>query len=410
MSWQDKITQPYTITTGDGKVYTPLWNPQESVQLIQEFNISKFNFRGLKGTLVDRGEVMGNVFDIQIYFAGADHLNQAEAFRNSAKNKKAWIVSHPYYGAIKVQPVGIRYDNSDGNITRLNAQIIETIDPSTVSTSVNQRDKIAIDKIEVDTALAARYLSDVPAPKVIDIQGMTADVLKVDSQYAPLIKLSENYNAFKTGVARANSYIAKATVAPANAIGSIQSVISAPAVFLENEASRLLMLANAYKGLYRYAVNLPRSIKLLYQTTAGSLISTMCLAVVSDPANDYRTRPAVVSVISVILTTYNEYIGNLDTLQTANGGEINSYIPDSDSVGLLTSLVAYTVGQLLIIAAEAKQEQRYVLPEDSNVTLIAYQLYGTAADEIVDQLIADNGMNYTEFLVVKKGREIIYYV
>lgn len=409
MSWQDNINQPFTITTGDGIMYTPLWDATKSVVLSQEFNIAEFNFRKLKGTLVDRGEVKGNTYDIEVIFQGADHLIHAANFRKSAQDKRVWTVNHPYYGIIVCQPARLKYNNEDGNITRIQGTILETIRGDSLSGGVDPFDKIAVDKLAVDNALFTTYVAEVPVPEIKDVQAMTANVGKLDTSVSPLVKLTDDYNAFRNAVNAANSFIATATTAPGAAMAAIQSVITAPANFIDSEVNRIAMLTGAFAGFYNYAVNLPRTLKKLYENNAGTAISTMCLASVTNIGADYTTRTAVVAIVQTILNNYSQYIDNLDALSTDNGGEPDSYIPDADSVNAISSLVNYTVEQLLIIAANAKQQQTYILPEDDNVTTLAYTLYGSAADDIVDQLIADNGIYYTELLLIRKGREIIYY-
>ena len=417
--WQEKRLQPFTVTTGDGVKYTPLWNSEKSVSLAQEFNIAQFNFKGLPGTLIDRGEVKGNVYDIEFIFQGADHLVHAENFRISAadngkktrnKLKKPWEINHPYYGILIVQPIALKYNNDEGNITRITGQVIETIKAGSIGSGVDPFDKITIDKLAVDAALFDTYIAEVPAPQIIDMQQMEANITNLDSNVSPLTKLSDDYNKFKNGLNAAHYYISKATAFPGQAIASIQAIISFPANFNDSEINRLVMLAKSFVGLYNYVIDLPKTLRKLYENNAGTVLSTMCLATVTNVTNDFNTRPAVIDAINTILDTYNTYVSNLDTMQADNGSSPTSYIPDVNALNALSALVNYTIGNLLEIAANAQQQQTYILPSDDNVIPLAYKLYGSASDDNVDRLINDNNINYREMLLIKKGREIVYYV
>lgn len=419
MSWQDNIKQDFTITTGDGVTYTPLWDPTRSVILVQEFNIADFDFKAIPGTLIDRGEVKGNIYDIEVCFVGADHLIHAKNFRESAADasaktkgrlKRPWTINHPYYGILVVQPIKLRYGNDEGNVSRISGQVIETIKAESLGTGVDPFDKIAIDKLNVDAALFDTYLAKVPEPQVMDMRSMDLNVETLNTKVSPLVKLTDDYNKFKNGLNTAHSYIALATDFPGKAIAAIQAVISFPAQFNDSEMDRLLMLAEAFADFYNYLVDLPESLAVLYENNAGTVISAMCLASVTNITDDYDNTPDVIEVIEIIVDTYNQHLLNLDALQAVNGSGLHAYIPDTNSLNQLSALVNYTVSALLVIAANAKQMNIYELPDDDNAIKLAYKLYGSAADEIVDQLISDNDINYREMLVIKKGREIIYYV
>ena len=76
-SWLDLVKTDYVIKTGDAFTYKPLWlNARKS----KKFNISQFEFKGINGSLVKKGNPQARVYDIEIYFQGADHMDQAKLF------------------------------------------------------------------------------------------------------------------------------------------------------------------------------------------------------------------------------------------------------------------------------------------------------------------------------------------
>ena len=119
----------------------------------------------------------------------------------------------------------------------------------------------------------------------------------------------------------------------------------------------------------------------------------------------------MLSVIQQLTAAYNGYINNLVALQSLTGGEIDSYIPSSASITSLQLLVNYTISQLYQISAGAKTQKTYTLPYDDNLINVAYKLYGADPDDSLKQtMIANNNIGLNEILVLKKGRQIIYYV
>jgi hypothetical protein len=176
----------------------------------------------------------------------------------------------------------------------------------------------------------------------------------------------------------------------------------------------LSTLANQFALLHTSATNfsivLP-SQKRIYENNGGMMISSMAYVVATPQSGDFGSRADVVNVIGKILTAYNTYITDLDSLQTDNGGDTDSYIPDGDSLSALTDLISYTISNLFKIALNSKQERTIILEADSNVILLAHRFYGIdESDSSIDQFIRNNNIGINEMLEVKKGRKIVYYV
>src|SRR5690242_2796658 len=100
MSWLDRITDSLTITTGEGSTFTPNWI---NAVRQKEYNIAEFEFIEQKGTLVSRKLPRGNKYNIEIYFQGDNHLNEAGRFDLAADDPRYWVMAHPFYGHVNVQ-------------------------------------------------------------------------------------------------------------------------------------------------------------------------------------------------------------------------------------------------------------------------------------------------------------------
>ena len=88
MSWLEKVNTQLKIKCGDGKEYTPNYLDAKKGK---EYNIAKFNFPNVKGTLVKRKAPMGLSFPLDIYFQGENHLQVAADFEASAANVQQTI-------------------------------------------------------------------------------------------------------------------------------------------------------------------------------------------------------------------------------------------------------------------------------------------------------------------------------
>ncbi len=404
MSWLEKINTDMKITTGDTAQYYPKWlNARKD----KEFNYAEFLFKGVKGSLVSRRLPKGRRYNIEIIFEGADCFEVSDAFDKSSENTKAWTIEHPVYGQIVVQPLGLSFDNSIYNITRITGTIIETIGSKALNTGISAPDTIVANAVRSQQVFTDTFAAEIPTPETSLLQAMTNNVNNLYSSISSKIADNTDFTNFTNAYNQANTLLTSVVVDSASLIGQIQDVAAFPANFTGSVFSRLDFLSTQFNTLF---VNLltPHK-KRLYENNAATSILGMCVASVTN--YDYVTRNDVIGAIDVILDSYNTYIANLDSIQSTVGGNTDSYIPDADSLSSLAEVVQYTLASLFDIAASAKQQRTMVLKEDTNLILLAYQLYGlTADDSTIKTLQKDNNIGLQEMLTIKKNRQILYYV
>lgn len=403
MSWIEKVNSDFTIKTGEGSTFTPNWlNANKAI----EYNVSVFEFKELQGSLVKRRTQRGSRYVFEIYFQGDDNLDTSEAFEIAAANVNAWNVSHPIYGSILVQPIGMTFDNSLYNVTKITGEWIETISEDAPKVTLSPKDKILTDKASVDTALESTYLAQVTV-KAADVNAMSANN---NSFYNRGIKavtdsttLDEYFKAFND----ANNAISNAIAVPSLAIQRLQAVINKPFSFATSVQNRIALLLAQINNLIA-PISGSRKDKKLYENNGGTIIGAMAAASVTDAT--YSTRKEAVTIVESIMIAYDNYIASLDSISTANGGSPNSYIADAESIILLSNLVDYTVASLLQIATNSRQEISFYLPEDITLIQLAFDLYGLdEEDESIDELIAINDIGLNEAFILPKGRQITYY-
>lgn len=408
MSWQEKIKTALIITTGDGREYKPLWkNAQQST----DFNVSEFDFINTPGTLVDRREPKGRKFPLEIYFQGDEHLEQAEAFRISANDKRAWTVSHPLYDIIVCHPSSLTFDNTDLNVTKITGTLFETITSDKPKSTVSPVDKITEDKSTLDEVCAATFEATVipAASDVSDMKDSTQQAYNSGSLVARGDDAQNYFNYFNT----AQAAILSATVEPLAAMRAAITFLNAPALFVDTVQARFNLLQTQFEALQNSLPSIfsPNE-KRIYQAQGTAIVSSMALAAATpQTAAEYGSMEAVLDMAENLLDNYNAFLLDLDGLQTNNGGLEDSYIPDPAPLTGLNELISFTVTSLFDIALEAKQERALYLEEDSNPIVLTHRFYGLdSADELLDYFIATNQIGLNELLQIKKGRKIVYYV
>jgi hypothetical protein len=406
MSWEESIKQNFIITCGDGQVYQPLYDDKAIVKDV-EYNLSEFNFPNVEGTFVDRRLRKGSRYALNILFQGANHLNESERFERSAKDRRPWVVEHPKYGRLNVQPASLNFDDTSLNYTRITGTLLETILRGLPTVTINPVDQIEeLRRLSFDSG-ALLFASEPPIPQNMAVANGAFYASGVNSG-APQIQTEAYFNLFND----ANSAILNATAQPLAAIRALQAVIGAPAQFEIGVRQRLQILSNQFAGLILTIGNISSQAgKLQFETTTGSVLSSMCSAASTPQPNDYVNMVDVLNIVQILLDTQSAFISALDTLQTDNGGDTDSYVPGFQFVTDVTDVVNFTVSELFAIAIGAQQERSILCENDTNVILLAHRFYGLDQNDANIQRIMDNNsIGLSELLDIKKGRKILYYV
>ena len=174
MSWLEKVEKGITITTGDGRKYTPEYflTPKTT-----DFNIAEFNFPNVEGTLVKRGTVKGAKHNLTFVFQGENHLDVSFNFEKSAKDNRPWEIEHPFYGIIRVHPTSLTYDSTGINITY-------ELDDRLLIDDLSGEDNIVLQGVNKTNANI--YSADVPITRGPNVCLLKGTLVKTQDKYVPI--------------------------------------------------------------------------------------------------------------------------------------------------------------------------------------------------------------------------------
>lgn len=404
MSWITKINTGFIITCGEGSTFNPLWlNAARQV----EYNVSEFNYPNTPGTHVERRQPKGFKYSIQVIFQGEDHLDVAERFQAAADDPRPWIIEHPLYGRIVVQPVQLSYDNRELNTSTVTGDVIETISEIGPAVSVEPVDQIAESKNISDELGAAAFEQRTPNPYSMGVTSTSLYAAGRNAGGTPS-QMEGYFNTFNN----ANAAILNATAEPLAAMRAVQRLIEAPALFEISVQNRMNILIGQFTALVNGLSTLSdQSGKLLFEVSSGSLITAMCQAAANPLAGNYQNMTSVLAVIDQLSANYDLWVSSLDSIQTDNGGDTDSFQAGFEFGTSVSGLVDFTVSELFAIALGARQERTLFLENDSNVILLTHRFYGTTDnDAAMDEFMSTNNIGRTELLEVRQGRTILYYV
>lgn len=408
MSWLDKIeNSKFTIETGDGKKFSPLWkNSAKST----EFNSTIFDFIEVEGSFVDRKKAKSSKYTLIFWFQGEDNIEQAESFEISSKDSRAWTVNHPFYGTLKGQPLSLERDDSNLNVTQITVEFWESITNQFPRKKIAPLDSLQSKGLVHSNSSAQIYASKVdlkPVDQAIVKQNVTNFSLKYDNLLDDV-----NYPEYQAALSKALQSIDEIITGPVQAIKDINTLIALPSEFQKSIQQRLKLLYEIYKDAKETLGITPnRNSKSYFEATAGAVISSISAAILSPINNDYITRTQVQQIAIDFINLYNDYLQTLDSLQIQMDDINNSFSIGFEGQSNLSSMVIESLSNLYQLAFNSKQERIVQCDRDTNLILLTHKYMGLdSLDENIEKFRIINNIKNKSLFVVKKGRQIKYFV
>lgn len=401
MTWEERINGiKFSIETGDGKVYFPLFKVAEKEK---EFNVSDFEFINVHGTLVDRKKPKGGRFPLVFYFQGADNIDKADEFEASCDDPRQWTVVHPYYGTIKGQPVSIKRDDNSLNITEITVPFWESISPdypfSNFSTKDNTMDKHRTTMYAFSLAATTNVSfapTDISKQKV-GLSTMAGELKSVQDNNT----YADFQNTLNEGLKAIDGLLEN----PLNAIQTVQNFLDLPSTYEQAIKGRIASYEKIYWRLKESLETVAD--KKYYESMAGTVLALISVVSITPITGDYILVSDVENVVKRLQDLYDDYQKTLDEISISVYDINKSYSPDANAQTELNSLINYVIANLFVISFEAKRERIVVLTKDSNIILLVHRYVGLDAnDENIDTFKKTNNIFFNEIFTIKKGREI----
>lgn len=378
MSWIDRLESKLKITTGDNKVYYPLWIDSE---LNIEYNIEGFDFVNTEGTFVERREKSGGQYPLSLYFTGENNIELAQNFEISARNKNAWTVEHPFFEKIVCQPMSMKIVHNL-NVTNIQVTVWETLTIQQPTGSVNVPTIVEQIKLKINE----NYLS-LPAPTVDsrDFLVTKQSVNTINSIYQNIASTIDEKTTLKAAYREAigavnnilndyNSYLVKA-----------QTLINFPFTSTQSTYYKVVRSFDLMKQLINTLTNFDIS-----KANIVTIFSNSCSCAASG--TDYVTRTDVLNVITILNDMNSLFIKTFDSVDPQVSFDLDRQYN-------------ITVSSLYDIAFNSKQERSILLDADSNMVILAHKYFGSTDDDL-KRFIQLNELKVDEYLQIKQGRTI----
>lgn len=405
MSWQNKLENiQFSIKTGDGKEWFPLFKTGEKSK---EFNTSIYDFIDVPKSLVERKQPKSSKYPFTFWFDGENHIDVAEEFEQSANDKRYWIVTHPYYGTIKGQPLSITRNDTNLNITEITVDFWESIVFDYPKSNLSIQDNVLFKKNEILNSSALSY-SGRKVQEVSDIQKLKTANLKIAKDLENLqnnATFSQFQNDLSVALKAADNLLNNAF----DAITTCQKLINLPGEIERSVKEKISAFVSVYNGFSTVFESL--SDKLFFESAASSTIATICETSVNFTfGEDYVVASEIEQVANSLIEVYENYLYTLDNASTSNYDIENNYQPNATVQTQLNNLVQFTLANLYNLAFEAQQERIVYTTKDTNIVLLTHRYLGSATDENIETFRRINDVKLKELFRIKKERKIKYYV
>lgn len=407
MSWLERIKNGIIVTTADGEKYEPEYM---NATFVTEYNYTEFNFVDVGGSLVKRKKPIGVKYSVEWYFQGIDHLDVSRNFKNSIDNNEGPIqIEHPLYDRLVVQVTSLNYDNTGLNRTKISGTVIETIEEAFFVLNNKEIDQIPI-LFEDNLELCEESLTETPQPA--DIVSMTQSNQNAFAKGVPIIEQAIDYEEYFNAFNTAATFINTATATPILAMRGLINVITMPQKFSAEVKDRIRVLLDTFNSLRANLFGVVTvSSKQIFAAQQAATIAAVCQAAATPLPTDFKLNTQVYETIDQIAEAYSNFVTDMDSLQTDNGGSPLSYVVDASVITNLNQLVNITISNLFNIALNAKSERSLITDNDTNIIVLTHELYGLDDNDAnLNEMIENNDFAIDEYIQIPKGRKITYYI
>lgn len=414
MAWQDRIREAaYTSPTGSRVSFT-----FEDVSKTFDKKTTAFDFPDADGTYVQDLGHSGRRYPLRVYFTGADHDLDAQAFEAAILERGTGRLDHPFYGVKDVVPFGTVTQRDDlktaANQTVIEVTFWETIGLIYPTSQTDQAGAVLAAVAEFNDGAAASFGESVVLNTAIQRASLrndfTALLDNVSSNLQPIANLQDDvrsqFDSIKDSInAGINTLISEPITLALQAINLIQTparILSGTGARLEGYSDLIASVAERSGAISEPGGN-GRNRNRFYARDLF-LTTEVTGSVVTSVNSQFETKRQAIETAEELLDQFATVVEwrdqNFESLDEIDTGA--TYQP-------LLDTVAIAAGFLVEISFSLKQERAIVIDRARTIIDLVAELYGRV-DEELDFFIKSNNLSGSEILELPKGRRLVYYV
>ena len=395
MSWKDRLMDiPFEIITRDGSVFKPLW--KNAVKNVK-YNTEGFDFVGVPGSYVERKERSGNQYPLLFYFQGEDCIEQARNFDIATSDKRPLKIKHPFLGEFKCQPLSWKFDYSSYNVVQITGVVWETLSNKYPQKTKLPNEDVFATKVTIESRAIITITKSIVKATAENIRSTSKIVEQIGAKYKLLVQTDTEAADLRNRIRLAQSGAQNILEDIENYTRQAINLINFPFDIAQDIDTKVDLIIENIETLADIFLRENDKDKELYEFQSAIMLSELARNVVDA---DYETIGDVFNTIDRLSSIYESVLDNMEGA---------GYIQDSELSNSLDVIINTSFQSLYDQAFESKQERTVLIPEDSNVIVLAHKYYGPGDDNF-NEFVERNGIGVNELLQVNKGREIIYFV
>lgn len=406
MSWQDRTQNiEFTITTGDGKVFKPLWmNGEKSV----DYNVSEFDYIDVEGTEVERKKPKSGKFPLVFYFQGDDNIEQVNDFETSAKDPRFWTVNHPFYGQITGQPTGLKRNDNNYNVTEVTVDFWESIDTKLPKSTVAPRERVQALTMS-HAGIVANNTASLPVAST-DVRTANSHVEKTTARLGNTVtQAEENYNDFQLLVNDAQAKANNLLESVSDYQLALNELLQFPTTVVNNINYKLELYGQMFQDIIDILNGGSRNDRVYFESAGSFLITSLANSIINPNPNDYTVRNDVVLASQFLQDIFTQYNTLLDASQT--DGVTNTFGSSFVIQNSLNNIVSLALANLFTLAFAARQERTVIVDRDTNLIILVHKYIGLDIDDKnIEDFRQINNIKNRSLFKIKKGTVIKYFV
>lgn len=399
-NWKEAMEQvPFSIRTGDGITYKP--------QLVQkyvresEYSGQQYQVVSASGTIVSKQLPKGRRYELEFCFVGANNKTLSKQFEVSARDKRPWLVKHPFYGVTNCQTLSLRIDDTPLDTSIIRATVVEVLKLTPWKVTQPSINALQAKINDMYRSIAAN--GAIGQSSTANTEKATESIARAEASASKAVSLAKDVLAVKKYVSYALNELNNGYGQTLGYMVALQSLIDTPSLVAADLGTKLDILSNALDNTIEHIRSLTNPSyydTLMLYLIGQSTVGAMSKAISSD-ASRYSANEVYVQ-LDKFKSAYNTMLSAFD--------EYESYmsIPSSDSAALLRDIVTETEILLESNLLTAARDRTYMPETDTNLVLIAFRLYGDTSEATLDKLKRYNRFNAIDMMRIKRGTSISY--
>lgn len=428
VNWEQRLQSSIKFVSPEGNEFSAKWRGNRRAL---EKKLGIYFYPKIAGNVVDDLDINSARFPITIYFEGKDNDINSRAFFAAAKERGVWEVKHPVHGFFGLQLVSISENTNpveSGNITAIDTEWIEPIDPDTLETDRELAGIVDALGEAANLSALEQFLADVQQYSAAiqnAIETTTQGIGNVtDYLLSPLTTLSDEIYALQNATQNGIIDTLNNTLLPLESLGGqIQNLVQFPVLATNDLNSRLDAYSNLTDGLFTLlpggeaqAVSstakpdgLKNNVATIQLAQNAGIVAFSQIAVTSS----LSTRLEALETAQTLADNFNAVMETLESAQEL--AEIQNidhqFFAQSQSFGVMAQLTNKSIKYLQRIAYDLKVERRITLKKPRAVIELAVNEYGGFGenDSNVALFIETNKLKGDDVIMLPPGREVVIY-